>query len=221
MRVLLAEDEEYLAELISDGLRAQAIATDVAHDGAAALRRFDAMDYDVLILDRDLPEVHGDEVCRRVVRSGRPTRILMLTASGTVRDRVDGLGLGADDYLGKPFSYDELVARVLALGRRSRPALPPVIEHAGITLDVSRRQAHRNGRRLDLSPKEFAVLETLMRADGAVVHTDELIEQVWDEHISYNSNAVRVTVSKLRGKLGPPRAVETVSGAGYRIRTGA
>lgn len=221
MRVLLAEDEEYLAELISDGLRAQAIATDVAHGGAEALRRFDAMDYDVLILDRDLPEIHGDEVCRRVIRSGLPTRILMLTASGTVQDRVEGLGLGADDYLSKPFSYDELVARVLALGRRTRPALPPVLEHAGVTLDVSRRQAHRDGRRLDLSRKEFAVLETLMRADGAVVTTDELIEQAWEEHISYNSNAVRVTLSKLRGKLGTPPVVETVSGAGYRMRTDA
>lgn len=221
MRVLLAEDEEYLAELITEGLRAQAIAVDTAHDGAEALRRFDDMDYDVLILDRDLPEVHGDEVCRRVVRCGRPTRILMLTASSTVRDRVEGLNLGADDYLPKPFSYDELVARVFALGRRSRPALPPLLEYGDVALDVSRRQAYREGRRLDLSPKEFAVLETLMRADGGVVGTADLLEQVWDAYLSYHSNAVRVTVSKLRGKLGAPPVVETVSGAGYRIRTGA
>jgi DNA-binding response OmpR family regulator len=191
----------------------------VANDGAEALRRLEAMDYDVLVLDRDMPEVHGDEVCRQVVDSGRLTRILMLTASGTIRDRVDGLGLGADDYLPKPFSYEELVARVLALGRRARPALPPVMERAGVVLDIPRRQAYRDGRRLDLSRKEFAVLEALMRADGAVIGVEDLIEQVWEEHISYNSNAVRVTVSKLRAKLGPPSAVETVSGSGYRMRT--
>jgi DNA-binding response OmpR family regulator len=219
MRVLLAEDDEFLAELIAKGLRAQSIATDVANDGAEALRRLEAMDYDVLVLDRDMPEVHGDEVCRQVVDSGRLTRILMLTASGTIRDRVDGLGLGADDYLPKPFSYEELVARVLALGRRARPALPPVMERAGVVLDIPRRQAYRDGRRLDLSRKEFAVLEALMRADGAVIGVEDLIEQVWEEHISYNSNAVRVTVSKLRAKLGPPSAVETVSGSGYRMRT--
>ncbi|MFI0449543.1 response regulator transcription factor [Actinomadura sp. 6N118] len=218
MRVLVVEDEDYLAELIAEGLRSQAIATDVAHDGAEALRRFEAMDYDVVVLDRDLPEVHGDDVCRQIVDSGRLTRILMLTASGTVRDRVEGLGLGADDYLPKPFSYEELVARVLALGRRARPALPPVLKRAGVVLDIPRRQAYRDGRRLDLSRKEFAVLETLMRADGAVVGTDELIEEVWEEHISYNSNAVRVTVSKLRAKLGQPSVVETVSGSGYRMR---
>lgn len=221
MRVLLVEDESYLAELVADGLRGQAIATDVAHDGAEALRRFEAMDYDVLVLDRDLPEVHGDDVCRHVVGSGRLTRILMLTASGTVRDRVEGLGLGADDYLPKPFSFEELVARVLALGRRARPALPPVLERAGVVVDVARRQASRDGRRLDLSRKEFAVLEALMRANGAVLGTDELIEQIWEEHITYNSNAVRVTVSKLRAKLGPPAVVETVSGSGYRMGAGS
>lgn len=219
--MLLAEDEGYLAELIADGLRAQAIATDVAHDGAEALRRFAAMDYDVLVLDRDLPEVHGDDVCRHVVGSARLTRILMLTASGSVRDRVEGLGLGADDYLPKPFSYEELIARVLALGRRTRPTLPPVLERAGVVLDIPRRHAHRDGRRLDLSRKEFAVLEALMRADGAVLGTDELIEQIWEEHITYNSNAVRVTISKLRAKLGPPPVVETVPGSGYRMAAGS
>jgi DNA-binding response OmpR family regulator len=219
MRVLLVEDDEFLAELIAEGLWAQSIATDVANDGAEALRRLEAMDYDVLVLDRDLPEVHGDEVCRRVVDSGGLTRILMLTASGTVRDRVDGLGLGADDYLPKPFSYDELVARVLALGRRARPALPPIMERAGVVLDIPRRQAYRDGRRLDLSRKEFAVLEALMRADGMVISVEDLIEEVWEEHISYNSNAVRVTVSKLRAKLGLPPVIETLSGSGYRMKT--
>ncbi|WP_067816734.1 response regulator transcription factor [Actinomadura kijaniata] len=217
MRVLVVEDEAYLAELIAEGLRAAAMAADVAMDGAEALRRFADMDYDVLVLDRDLPGVHGDQVCRQVVRSGRHTRILMLTASGTVRDRVEGLGLGADDYLPKPFSYEELVARVVALGRRARPALPPVLENADITLDTSRRQAYRGGRRLELSRKEFAVLETLLRAEGAVVSPEDLIEQVWEEHVSYYSNTVRVTVSKLRAKLGDPNPIETVSGAGYRM----
>ncbi|TMR41699.1 response regulator transcription factor [Actinomadura geliboluensis] len=219
MRVLVAEDDRFLAELIAEGLWGRSIATDVAYDGAEALRRLEAMDYDVLILDRDLPEVHGDEVCRQIVGSGMMTRVLMLTASGTVRDRVDGLGLGADDYLPKPFSYDELVARVLALGRRARPALPPVIERAGVVLDTPRRQAYRDGRRIVLSRKEFGVLEALMRADGMVMAAEDLLQEIWEEYISYNSNAVRVTISKLRAKLGSPPVIETVSGSGYRIRT--
>ncbi|MEU0275295.1 response regulator transcription factor [Streptomyces sp. NPDC006307] len=217
MRVLVVEDEEFLAEMIAEGLRRDALAVDVAADGAEALRKLSFGAYDVMVLDRDLPGVHGDEVCRRVVRQGLLTRILMLTASGTVRDRVDGLGLGADDYLTKPFAYDELLARVLALGRRARPALPPVIERAGIVLDTARRHADRDGRPLHLSRKEFAVLEALLRADGAVVSGEDLIEQVWEEHTSYRTNAVRVTLSKLRAKLGEPPVVETVQGAGYRI----
>ncbi|MFH8609272.1 response regulator transcription factor [Streptomyces sp. NPDC018029] len=217
MRVLLVEDEEFLAEMIADGLRRDALAVDVAADGLTALRKLQLGEYDVLILDRDLPGVHGDEVCRRVVRQRLLTRVLMLTASGTVRDRVAGLGLGADDYLTKPFAYDELLARVLALGRRARPALPPVIERAGLVLDTARRQASRDGRHLTLSRKEFAVLEALLRADGAVVSGDDLIEQVWEEDTSYRTNAVRVTLSKLRAKLGEPPVVETVPGAGYRI----
>ncbi|WAL96176.1 response regulator transcription factor [Streptomyces sp. Je 1-369] len=217
MRVLLVEDEEFLAEMIADGLRRDALAVDVAADGLTALRKLQLGEYDVLILDRDLPGVHGDEVCRRVVEQRLLTRVLMLTAAGTVRDRVAGLGLGADDYLTKPFVYDELLARVLALGRRARPALPPVIERAGLVLDTARRQASRDGRHLALSRKEFAVLEALLRADGAVVSGEDLIEQVWEEDTSYRTNAVRVTLSKLRAKLGEPPVVETVPGAGYRI----
>lgn len=217
MRVLLVEDEEFLAEMIADGLRRAALAVDVAADGLTALRKLQLGEYDVLVLDRDLPGVHGDEVCRRVVEQRLLTRVLMLTASGTVRDRVAGLGLGADDYLTKPFAYDELLARVLALGRRARPALPPVIERAGLVLDTARRQASRDGRHLSLSRKEFAVLEALLRADGAVVSGEDLIEQVWEEDTSYRTNAVRVTLSKLRAKLGEPAVVETVPGAGYRI----
>lgn len=217
MRVLLVEDEEFLAEMIADGLRRDALAVDVAADGLTALRKLQLGEYDVVILDRDLPGLHGDEVCRRVVSQRLLTRVLMLTASATIRDRVAGLGLGADDYLTKPFAYDELLARVLALGRRTRPALPPVIERAGIVLDTARRQASRDGRHLALSRKEFAVLEALLRAEGAMVSGDDLIEQVWEEDTSYRTNAVRVTLSKLRTKLGDPPVVETVPGAGYRI----
>ncbi|MET9515493.1 response regulator transcription factor [Streptomyces sp. NPDC002994] len=217
MRVLLVEDEAFLAEMIAEGLRRDAIAVDVAPDGLTALRKLGLGEYDVLVLDRDLPGLHGDDVCRKVVEQRLLTRILMLTASGTVRDRVDGLGLGADDYLTKPFAYDELLARILALGRRARPALPPVLERAGLVLDTARRQVSRDGRYLALSRKEFAVLETLMRADGAVVSGDDLIEQVWEEDTSYRTNAVRVTLSKLRAKLGEPQVIETVPGAGYRV----
>ncbi|MCD2462274.1 MULTISPECIES: response regulator transcription factor [unclassified Streptomyces] len=217
MRVLVVEDEAFLAEMIAEGLRRDALAVDVAADGLEALRKMQLGEYDVLVLDRDLPGMHGDDVCRRVVEQRLMTRVLMLTAAGTVRDRVEGLGLGADDYLAKPFAYDELLARVLALGRRARPALPPVLERAGIVLDTARRQASRDGRHLQLSRKEFAVLEALLRAEGAVVSGEDLIEQVWEEHTSYRTNAVRVTLSKLRAKLGEPPVVETVPGSGYRI----
>lgn len=217
MRVLVVEDEEFVAEMIAEGLRRDAIATDVAHDGAEALRKLTFGAYDVLVLDRDLPVLHGDEVCRRVVEQQLPTRILMLTASGGVDDRVDGLSLGADDYLPKPFAYKELLARVLALGRRTHTALPPVIEYAGLTLDIARRRATRDGRPLGLSRKEFAVLETLMRANGAVVSNDDLVEQVLDDDIGYHTNAARVLISRLRTKLGLPLIVETVPGAGYRL----
>ncbi|MEV7278780.1 response regulator transcription factor [Streptomyces sp. NPDC093111] len=217
MRVLLVEDEAFLAEMIAEGLRRDALAVDVAADGLEALRKLQLGEYDVLVLDRDLPGMHGDDVCRRVVEQRLMTRVLMLTAAGTVRDRVEGLGLGADDYLTKPFAYDELLARVLALGRRARPALPPVLERRGIVLDTARRQASRDGRHLYLSRKEFGVLEALLRAEGAVVSGEDLIEQVWEEHTSYRTNAVRVTLSKLRAKLGEPPVVETVPGSGYRI----
>ncbi|WP_438295588.1 response regulator transcription factor [Streptomyces sp. HUAS TT7] len=217
MRVLVVEDEAFLATMIAEGLRRDAIAVDVALDGLSGLRKVQLGDYDVLVLDRDLPGLHGDEVCRQVVAGGLLTRVLMLTASGTVRDRVEGLGLGADDYLTKPFAYDELLARVLALGRRARPALPPVIERAGTVLDTARRRASRHGRELALTRKEFAVLETLMRADGGVVSGEDLIEQVWEEHAGYDTNPVRVALSRLRAKLGDPPVIETVPGAGYRI----
>ncbi|MFD8645773.1 response regulator transcription factor [Streptomyces zaomyceticus] len=217
MRVLVVEDEAFLAEMIAEGLRRDALAVDIAADGLEALRKMQLGEYDVLVLDRDLPGMHGDDVCRRVVEQRLMTRVLMLTAAGTVRDRVEGLGLGADDYLAKPFAYDELLARVLALGRRARPALPPVLERAGIALDTARRQASRDGRHLQLSRKEFAVLEALLRAEGAVVSGEDLIEQVWEENTSYRTNAVRVTLSKLRAKLGEPPVVETVPGSGYRI----
>ncbi|MET9767398.1 response regulator transcription factor [Streptomyces sp. NPDC006415] len=220
MRVLVVEDEEFLAEMIAEGLRRDAVAVDIAPDGPAALERLRFGAYDVMILDRDLPGLHGDEVCRRVVALRLLTRILMLTAAGTVRDRVAGLGLGADDYLTKPFAYDELLARVLALGRRARPALPPVLERAGLRLDTARRQVCRDGRFLSLSRKEFAVLETLLRAEGAVVSGEDLIEEVWEQDTSYRTNAVRVTLSKLRTKLGVPPVIETVPGAGYRIGDG-
>ncbi|MCX5074014.1 response regulator transcription factor [Streptomyces sp. NBC_00513] len=217
MRVLVVEDEEFLREMIAEGLRGDALAVDEAGDGLEALHRLRLGEYDVLVLDRDLPGLHGDEVCRQVVRERLLTRVLMLTAFGSVRDRVEGLGLGADDYLTKPFAYDELLARVLALGRRAHPALPPVLERSGIAVDTARRSATRDGHRLALSRKEFAVLEALLRAEGAVLSSDDLIERVWEEDTSYRTNAVRVTLSKLRAKLGEPPLIETVPGAGYRI----
>lgn len=217
MRVLVVEDEAFLAAMIAEGLRREAITADVALDGRTGLDKLRLGDYDVLVLDRDLPGVHGDEICRRVVAEGLLTRILMLTASTAVPDRIEGLGMGADDYLTKPFSHGELLARVLALGRRVRPALPPVIERAGIALDTARRRATRHGRPLTLTRKEFGVLETLLRADGGVVSGEDLIEKVWEEHTGYDTNPVRVALSRLRTKLGEPPAVETVPGAGYRI----
>jgi len=216
MRILVAEDERVLADLLADGLRRHAMAVDVAYDGAAALARLAVNDYDVLVLDRDLPEVHGDQVCRELVRTGAAVRILMLTAAGAVSDRVAGLGLGADDYLPKPFAYTELLARVQALGRRRNPPLPPTIERAGITLDAPRRQAFRDGRYLPLSRKEYAVLEVLMRARGAVVTAEELLERAWDEHTDPFTTVVKVTVSKLRAKLGEPPVIATVAG-GYQL----
>ena len=217
MRVLVAEDERLLADTIAEGLRRRSMAVDVCYDGDVALERITVNRYDVVILDRDLPRVHGDEVCRQVVAAGGETRVLMLTAAAGIRDRVDGLDLGADDYLIKPFAFAELVARVRSLGRRARPALPPVLERSGIRLDLPRHRAFRDGLILPLSPKEFAVLEVLMRAEGAVVSAEELLEKAWDENADPFTNAVRVAVMTLRRKLGGPPVVETVPGAGYRI----
>ena len=206
-----------MADTIAEGLRRRSMAIDVCYDGDAALERVTVNRYDVVILDRDLPKVHGDEVCRRIVAAGMETRVLMLTAAAGIRDRVDGLDLGADDYLTKPFAFAELAARVGALGRRARPALPPVLERAGIRLDRARHSAWRDGLLLSLSPKEFAVLDVLMRADGIVVSAEELLEKAWDENADPFTNAIRVAVMTLRRKLGDPPVIQTVPGAGYRI----
>ncbi|HEX2772924.1 MAG TPA: response regulator transcription factor [Micromonosporaceae bacterium] len=218
MRVLVVEDETLLADAIGEWLRREAFAVDVAYDGDAALERLGIYEYDVVVLDRDLPVVSGDDVCRAIVDSGADTRVLMLTAAAAVRERVSGLALGADDYLTKPFAFVELSARVHALTRRARPAAPPQLERAGIRLDTARREVHRDGRYVPLSRKEFAVLTELLRADGAVVSAEDLLERAWDEHIDPFTNVVRVTVMKLRRKIGDPPVVETVPGVGYRIR---
>ncbi|NUW37417.1 response regulator transcription factor [Nonomuraea sp. SMC257] len=221
MRVLIVEDHEELARTVAAGLRREGMAVDVALDGAAALERTAANHYDVVVLDRDLPGVHGDEVCASLARAGHPARVLMLTAAGTIDDRVTGLALGADDYLPKPFAFAELVARIRALARRSQPALPPVLVHEGLRLDPAARIATRDGRRLALSPKEFAVLELLLSARGAVVSAEQLLERAWDEFADPFTQTVKVTVSRLRRKLGDPPLIETVQQAGYRIRAGA
>ncbi len=217
MRVLVVEDEPILADAIAEWLRDETHAVDVAYDGGAALERLTVNAYDVVILDRDLPVVHGDDVCRELVASESAARVLMLTAAGGVTDRVDGLSLGADDYLAKPFAFAELAARVLALGRRCRPAAPPVLRRAGITLDPARHEVFRGGRYVPLSKKEFAVLTELLRADGAIVSAEHLLEKAWDEHADPFTGAVRLTILKLRRKLGDPPVVETVTGVGYRI----
>ncbi|MFF7249255.1 response regulator transcription factor [Embleya sp. NPDC008237] len=218
MRVLVVEDEPILADAITEWLREEAHAVDVAYDGARALECLGVNDYDVVVLDRDLPAVQGDEVCRTVVASDSPVRVLMLTAAAGIADRVAGLGLGADDYLTKPFAFAELAARVLALGRRSRAAMPPVLRRAGITLDAARREVFRDGRYVPLSRKEFAVLVELLRADGAPVSAEELLEKAWDEHTDPFTGAVRLVMLKLRRKLGDPPVIETVTGVGYLIR---
>ena len=217
MRVLVVEDEVVLAAALTRGLRREGMAVDVSHDGADALAKLDVNRYDVVVLDRDLPGVHGDQVCRVLAGQATPTRILMLTASGTVDDRVDGLTLGADDYLGKPFAFSELVARLRALARRSRDPLPPVLERYDLRLDPARREATRGGHFLRLTRKEFGVLEVLLAADGAVVSAEELLERVWDEHADPFTNTVRVTIMNLRRKLGRPPLIETVTGVGYRL----
>jgi DNA-binding response OmpR family regulator len=218
VRVLVVEDERQLADSIAEGLRLHAMAVDVAYDGEAGLERASVNDYDVMVLDRDLPIVSGDEVCATLVQSESQTRILMLTAATAVSQRVAGLGLGADDYLIKPFAFAELVARVQALGRRARPAIPPVLERSGIRLDPHRRSVVRDDRAIDLSRKEFAVLEELMRADGGVVSAEQLLEKAWDDQIDPFTNVVRFTVMNVRRKLGEPQLVETVQGVGYRLK---
>ena len=217
MRVLVVEDECLLADAIAEGLRRQVMAVDVAYDGDAALQRLAVNDYDVVVLDRDLPVVSGDEVCRTLVDAGVNTRILMLTAATAVTDRVAGLGLGADDYLTKPFAFAELTARLHALGRRARPAAPPVLQRAGISLDPHRRIVTRDGRPVALSPKEFAVLAELLRADGGVVSAEQLLEKAWDEHADPFTGVIRFTIMMVRRKLGDPPVVDTVPGSGYRI----
>jgi len=215
--VLVVEDERLLADAVAEWLREDAHAVDVAYDGDAALERLGVNDYDVVVLDRDLPIVHGDEVCRSLVASASNARVLMLTAAAEVGDRVAGLSLGADDYLPKPFAFPELGARVLALGRRSRPAVPPVLSRAGIRLDPARHEVFRDGRYVPLSTKEFGVLAELLRAQGGVVSAEQLLEKAWDEHADPFTSAVRIMILKLRRKLGDPPVVETVPGVGYRI----
>jgi DNA-binding response OmpR family regulator len=217
VRVLIAEDEERLADAIARGLRREGMAVDLAPDGTDALVKARVVRYDVVVLDRDLPGTHGDEVCR-VVRGERPeTGILMLTAAGTTEDLVEGLSLGADDYLAKPFRFVELVARIRALARRAAPSRPPVLSHGDIELDPARRVVVRGGRRVELTRKEFAVLEVLMASEGATVSAEELLERVWDEHVDPFTNVVRMTIMTLRRKLGEPQVVDTVIGVGYRM----
>jgi DNA-binding response OmpR family regulator len=216
VRVLVIEDDGELAEAIAAGLRMEGMAVDTALDGAAGLDRALVNDYDVIVLDRDLPVLHGDDVCGRLIASVR-ARILMLTAAGAIEDRVTGLTRGADDYLPKPFAFAELVARLRALARRSHPAVPPVLTAKGITLDPARRTAARRGAPLVLGAKELAVLELLMAAGGRVVSAEELLERAWDEMADPFTTAVKVTVSRLRRKLGDPPVIETVERAGYRI----
>lgn len=213
----MVEDHARLADSVARVLRREGMAVDVAYDGTAALDRAAEAEYDVVVLDRDLPGVHGDEVCRRLMAGPGRTRVLMLTAAGTVAERVEGLTLGADDYLAKPFAYPELVARIRALGRRTQTALPPVLTLGDLTLDPARRVATRGGERLPLNPKELAVLEYLLAAQGRVVSAEELLDRVWDSEADPFTTTVKATMNRLRAKLGEPPVIETVPRAGYRI----
>ncbi len=219
MRVLVIEDDRELAEAIGVGLRREQMAVDLAPDGDAGLERALVYSYDVIVLDRDLPRMHGDEVCAHLVERACRSRVIMLTAAATIEDRVEGLGLGADDYLPKPFAFAELVARIRALLRRAQPALPPVLNRGDLRLDPARRAVSRAGRPLDLGPKEFGSLELLLAAQGRVVSAEELLERVWDEMADPFTTSVKVTISRLRRKLGDPPVIETVAQAGYRIST--
>jgi DNA-binding response OmpR family regulator len=217
VRVLVIEDDAVLAETVGVGLRREEMIVDIALDGAVGLDRALHTDYDVIVLDRDLPLVHGDEVCRRLVDAGRRSRVLMLTAAGAMDELVDGLELGADDYLPKPFHFPVLVARIGALYRRAQPAIPPVLRHDDIELDRAQHRVTRRGQPLDLSPKEFGVLELLLSSSGRTISAEELLERVWEESADPFTNAVKVTISRLRSKLGQPHVIETVPRAGYRI----
>lgn len=219
MRILIVEDEEPLAEAVARGLRREGMAVDVALDGDEGHEKATVTRYDVVVLDRDLPGMSGDELCREIVASGQLTRVIMLTASGSVADRVEGLSLGADDYLAKPFAFDELVARVRALARRSTPVTPPVLRAGDLELDPARRTVTRGGEPVELTRKEFGVLEVLLAASGSVVSSEELLERVWDEHADPFTTTVRVTVMTLRKKLGEPGVIDTVVGSGYRVPT--
>ncbi|MEP6696949.1 MAG: response regulator transcription factor [Pseudonocardiales bacterium] len=219
MRVLIVEDERALADAIARGLRQEGMAVDVAYDGTDGQEKALITRYDVLVLDRDLPGISGDQILADVAGSGALTRVLMLTASGTVADRVEGLGLGADDYLGKPFDFDELVARIRALGRRATPPAPPVLRAGDVELDPARRTVVRAGEVVELTRKEFGVLEVLLGSAGRVVSSEELLERVWDEFADPFTTTVRVTMMTLRKKLGEPALIETVVGSGYRVLT--
>jgi DNA-binding response OmpR family regulator len=217
MRVLVIEDDEELAETIAAGLREARMAVDIALDGKAGLAHALVHEYEVIVLDRDLPGVHGDEVCAQLVSAGGRSRVLMLTGAAEIEDLIDGLGIGADDYLTKPFAFAVLRARIAALARRAQPSIPPVLQHGAIVLDTAKRCAHRAGRPLALRPKEFGVLELLLGAQGRVVSAEELLERVWDEAADPFTGAVKITISRLRGKLGDPPVIHTVAKAGYRI----
>ena len=215
--MLVAEDERRVADAVARGLRREGMAVDVAYDGGSALDKARMHPYDVLVLDRDLPVIHGDDLCRTLRAEEPDSRVLMLTAAAGVDDLVDGLSIGADDYMPKPFEFAELVARLRALARRTHPAAPPTLTAGDIELDPSRRTVTRARRPIDLTPREFAVLDALMSADGAVLSNDELVRRVWDENADPFTNSVRMTVLRVRRKLGEPQVIETVKGSGYRI----
>ncbi|HEY4024947.1 MAG TPA: response regulator transcription factor [Candidatus Dormibacteraeota bacterium] len=217
MRVLVIEDDREMAEAVAAGLRRAPMAVDVALDGPGGLARALGNDYDVIVLDRDLPGMHGDQVCAELVAARCRSRVLMLTAAGTMEELVEGLGLGADDYLPKPFDFPVLVARIGALLRRAQPAIPPVLRRGDLVVDTAQRRARRGDRRLELAPKEFGVLELLLASQGRTVSAEELLERVWDEAADPFTTAVKITISRLRAKLGDPPVIETVARSGYRI----
>jgi DNA-binding response OmpR family regulator len=217
VRVLVVEDDEEMAQTVAVGLRRAQMAVDVAFDGPGGLDRALCNDYDVIVLDRDLPGMHGDDVCAELIAAGCRSRVLMLTAAATTEDLVDGLSLGADDYLPKPFDFPALVARIGALARRAHPIVPPVVRHGDLVVDTARRKASRGDRLLELAPKEFGVLELLLASRGRAVSAEELLERVWDEAADPFTNAVKITISRLRAKLGDPSIIETVAKRGYRI----